>query len=190
MSGESKTSSRRVDAAARQRKALQLRLAGASFEQIARTPRGDGDPRPLYSSRQRAHEAVGRALKEIRTETKGSAEELRTLELARLEAMQVSLWPSTRPSVPVTCTGCGNVMWRETDKEAIDRVIKIMERRAKYLGLDLKSAESDHTAGASVILQILDSLGESHPDTGEHIDAEGDPLDLDALDEPDASTDG
>lgn len=168
---EARTSPRRIAAAERRRRALQLKLAGATFEQIARTPTdaANGDHRPLYSSRQRAHEAVQKALKEIQAETRGSAEELRTLELARLESMQMALWPSTRPTKPVSqeCKGCGAevTMYREPDKEAVDRVIKIMERRAKYLGLDVKGIEQDHGKAASMILSIMDALEEG---VGEH----------------------
>jgi hypothetical protein len=161
---EAKTSARRVDAAERRRKALQLRLAGASFDQIARTRTSETDQRPMYSSRKRAHEAVQTALKEIAEESRGSAEELRTLELARLEAMQMAVWPSTRPSKQVNCDNCGHVMWREPVLEAMDRVLKIMERRAKYLGLDVKGIEQDHSKAASMITSILDALEEGVPD--------------------------
>jgi hypothetical protein len=154
---EAKTSARRISAAERRRKALSLRLAGATFEQIARAPTSADNPAPLYSSRKRAHEAVNKALDEIASETRGTAEQLRTLELARLEAMQASLWPSTRPTKPVTvkCT-CGRevTMHREPDHDAIDRVIKIMERRARYLGLDAggKADQTNETDEARSML--------------------------------------
>lgn len=156
---EAKTSARRIDSAERRKKALQLRLAGASYDQIARTPRAADDPRPMYSSRQRAHEAISVALKEIAKESRGSAEELRALELARLESMQVSLWPSTRPSKAVTCDECGNVMWREPSLEAIDRVIKILERRSRYLGLDAGGA-ADQTSGSDDAKSMLSSVSD------------------------------
>lgn len=159
MPGESKTSARRIDSAERRRKALQMRLAGASYDQIARSPRGGGDDRPMYSSRQRAHEAVSSTLKEIAADSKGSAEELRALELARLESMQVSLWPSTRPSKEVRCEGCGAVMWREPSLDAIDRVIKILERRSKYLGLDA-GGRADQTSGSDEGKSMLSSVSE------------------------------
>lgn len=143
MSGESKTSARRVSAKIRQDRALALRIAGATFDQIARTPLGPDDPRTLYSSRQRAHEAVHKALKELKAESDGKTEELRALELARLESMQVSLWPSTRPSRHVTCEECGHTLFREVDQGAIDRVLKIMERRSKYQGLDASDQNDD-----------------------------------------------
>lgn len=112
----------------------------------------------MYSSRKRAHEAVTAALKELREETRGSAEELRTLELARLESMQVALWPSTRPVKAVTeeCPNCQHqvVMYREPDKEAVDRVIKIMERRSRYLGLDA-GGKADETSGVDDARSML-----------------------------------
>ena len=154
--GEQRASPRRIDAAERRRKALQLKLAGATYEQIARTPVAAGSDQTLYSSRKRAHEAVKRELDELAAETKDTAEQLRAMELARLESMQVALWPSTRPSRPVTCDGCGHEMYREPSLEAIDRVIKILERRAKYLGLDA-GGRADQSSGSDSTKSMLES---------------------------------
>lgn len=51
---------------------------------------------------------------------KQPAEEVRALELARLDGLMVTLWP----------------MARRGDLAAVDRVLKVMERRSKLLGLD------------------------------------------------------
>jgi hypothetical protein len=48
------------------------------------------------------------------------AEELRTMEVARLDQMLLGLWPKAIKG----------------DTWAVDRVLKIMERRAALLGLD------------------------------------------------------
>lgn len=143
--GEAKSSARRVSAKIRQDRALALRVAGATFEQIANTPLSADDPRPLYSSRQRAHEAVNKALRELAAEAEGKSKELRTLELQRLESMQVSLWPATRPTRAVKCENpdCGWTLYREVDQGAVDRVLKIMERRSKYEGLDAADQNDD-----------------------------------------------
>jgi hypothetical protein len=184
---EAKTSARRISADERRRKALQMRLAGATYEQIARAPIGPNDPSPMYSSRKRAHEAVSTALKEIQDENKGNAEELRTLELARLEAMTMSLWPSTRPTKQVACDACGNVMWREPTLEAIDRVIKIMERRARYLGLDA-GGKADQSTGTDEARSMLQGVAEGLRAAYQQIQAEdaaaaavGDPVEPDPV---------
>lgn len=99
----------RISVADRQRQALELRKAGLSYDLIAR--------RLKYRSRSGAHKAVQTALKKTLREP---ADELRQLELERLDAMLLGLWPQAQR---------GN-------QGAVDRVLKIMERRAKLLGLD------------------------------------------------------
>jgi hypothetical protein len=55
------------------------------------------------------------------------AEELRSMELERLRSLQVSLWSRAK----------------EGDLGAVDRILKIMERRAKLTGLDSPETEVD-----------------------------------------------
>lgn len=86
-----------------------MRLAGVSFEEIA--------TRLGYSSKSGAYKAVTTALQKTIQEP---ANELRTLELTRLDAMLQATWDAAQRGLP----------------QAVDRVLKIMERRAKYLGLD------------------------------------------------------
>ncbi len=102
-------SGKRITAAERQAQALALRKVGVTYEKIA-TELG-------YASASGAQKAVVSALRKVITEP---AEELRQLELSRLDALLLSLWPAASK---------GSV-------GAVDRVLKIMERRAAYLGLD------------------------------------------------------
>lgn len=100
---------RRLEAAERQRQALQLRQAGVAYEDIAQ--------RLGYSGRSSAWRSVMSALKQTLQEP---ADEVRTLELERLDRMLLGLWPQAVH---------GN-------QGAVDRALRIMERRAKLLGLD------------------------------------------------------
>ena len=100
---------RRLQAAARQKQALKLRLAGASYEDIA-TQLG-------YAGRGNAWRSVMAALKATLQEP---ADQVRILEAARLDRLLLGVW---------TQAAKGN-------QSAIDRAIKIMERRAKLLELD------------------------------------------------------
>jgi hypothetical protein len=93
MSGESKTSPRRIEAVEKQRKALDLRKAGATYA------------------------AVKAALNAT---VKDAADDVRNLEVERLDAMLLNLWPQVQ----------------KANQGAVDRVLRIMERRAKLLGLD------------------------------------------------------
>lgn len=107
--GEPKTGERAISAAERQVEALKLRKAGLDFRRIAQQL-GWAGPGP-------AHKAVTKALRDIVREP---AEELRTLEVERLDAMLLGIWSKAS----------GGDTW------AIDRALKIMERRAGLLGLD------------------------------------------------------
>ncbi|HEY7183851.1 MAG TPA: hypothetical protein VIC84_20635 [Blastocatellia bacterium] len=108
-----KTSADMVDVALRQTEALRLRQAGNTFEQIATKLR--------YSDPSGARNAVLAALRENVTEPNA---EMRALELARLDALHAALWSKARLG----------------DLGAVDRVLKLMERRAKMLGLDARQA--------------------------------------------------
>ena len=93
----------------KQRKAVELRLAGANYYQIAQALG--------YSGHTGARHAVQRGLTLAITEP---AAEVLQQELARLDRLMSGLW---------TQAVQGNML-------AVDRILKIMDRRAKYLGLD------------------------------------------------------
>jgi len=94
----------------RQLQALELRKAGVSYRQIAE--------QLGYRGVSGAHSAVARALKKVIQEP--SAEVL-SLELGRLDALLLALWTEAKRG----------------SYGAIDRVLKVMDRRAKLLGLDV-----------------------------------------------------
>jgi hypothetical protein len=92
----------------RRRDALLLRLAGAGYAEIARL---------LHCSRTTAMYHVERALKDA---WRDPVEQLLRLELGRLDRLQLGVWQKALAG----------------DVEALDRVLKLMARRAKLLGLD------------------------------------------------------
>lgn len=93
----------------REKQALSMRRAGATYQQIADALE--------YGNPSNAHRAVFRALDRIPVE---DAKELRTVECARLDALQAAHW---RLAVG------GN-----TKNARI--ILQVMERRARLLGLD------------------------------------------------------
>ncbi len=101
--------SQRAEAAERQAKALQLRLGGASFEQIGRQLGG--------ITPQRAHQLYKQALNRV---VRQPNQEIIDLEVARLDQLLVAMWPKAM----------GGSGW------AVDRCLGIMKRRAELLGLD------------------------------------------------------
>lgn len=129
MPGESKTSKRRLKARERWLAALELRKKGRTFEAIAQELG--------YSDAASAYNAVMSALKETFREP---AQELRDLEATRLDTMQEKLSDNIKPDK----IGMG----------IVDRLLRIMERRAKLLGLDLtKDAPSPVVFGPLVIVR-------------------------------------
>jgi hypothetical protein len=107
----SKNSKQQAQARAKDKEALELRKAGATYQQIADK---------LGISLSGAGVCVSRAMDALRLEVKEAAEQVLELELDRLDSMLLGLWDKARRG----------------DTAAIDRVLKIQDRRAKYLGLD------------------------------------------------------
>ncbi|MCX7939932.1 MAG: helix-turn-helix domain-containing protein [Thermoflexales bacterium] len=105
------TSPRRVRAAARRAEALRMRIAGASYREIAAQ---------LGVSHEAARQLVIKALEQVSDVSEELRAELRKLELERLDAMLRSLWQKV---------AAGN-------ESAINTALRIMERRAKLAGLD------------------------------------------------------
>jgi len=94
-----------------ERKSLALRIDGLTFAAIGLR---------LGMSMRGAHEAVTRALAKSTSAAMKSADDLRTLELERLDLLQRSLLPKAKR---------GNA-------ESARALLRVMERRAKLLGLD------------------------------------------------------
>jgi len=121
---------RQVRAHERHLQALELRKAGVTYEVIA-TQLG-------YANASGARKAVVSALKATLREP---AAELRELELARLDAMLLPLWRPVQAG----------------DEKAVDRALRIMERRARLLGLDRKTAEGEVPDTVKVVVEYLDA---------------------------------
>jgi hypothetical protein len=121
---------RQVRAHERHLQALELRKAGVTYEVIA--------GQLGYANASGARKAVVSALKATLREP---AAELRELELARLDAMLLPLWRRVQAG----------------DEKAIDRALRIMERRARLLGLDRKTAEGEAPDTVKVVVEYVDA---------------------------------
>lgn len=113
MAGNDKktTSPQTVLAREREARAILLRKAGANYTQIASQ---------LDITRGAAYKAVKRALGRVIKECNEDAEDVRQLELARLDEMLFGIWPVAKGG----------------DLKAIETVLKIEKRRAELLGID------------------------------------------------------
>jgi hypothetical protein len=94
----------------KERKALELRRAGATYDEIAQALG--------YATPQGAFLAYNRAIK--RTLVEGGAEEARQSELDRCDRLQRAYWAKAMSG----------------DIQAGGIILKVMDRRARYLGLD------------------------------------------------------
>lgn len=108
---ESTSSQRRITAREREAQALELRKGGATLEQIGQA---------LGINRSTAKRALDRALQRLADDHREDAEQVKAVENTRLDALFMAHWPKA-------LAGHG---------EATDRILRIMERRAKLNGLD------------------------------------------------------
>lgn len=106
---EDNHSTKRVDTAFRRREALAMRQRGKSFQEIA--------DELGYSSRGAASSDISKMIKELPQE---NAHNLRKIEVERMDQLLDAMWDKAMKG----------------DGWAVDRCLKIMERRAKLLGLD------------------------------------------------------
>lgn len=103
--------------------ALELRLAGATYTNIAKA---------LSVSKGYAWKLIDRAVKESAERCAEAAEKIRSIELARLDKMRVVLWP------------------KRADPRVCDSLLRISERTAKLYGLDITKHEITGADGGPV----------------------------------------
>ena len=117
---------RRIDALDKQLEALDMRKAGFTYQDIA--------DKVGYKFPSGAQKAVESALKKTLQEP---ADKVRELELARLDDLINSLWIyRARP-------------------QYTDRILRIMERRSKLLGLDAPTKTDVTSDGGPIILKVI-----------------------------------
>lgn len=132
---------KRAAATERKRQALELRMDGTTFEQIGKE---------LGVSKQAAHALVVKALDEARQKSAISAEQLREMELTRLD----SLWRTA-----YTLAKSQN----QNNLAAIDRCLRIMERRAKLTGLDRNDVQLTYDLSQATDEQLQRIANGEHP---------------------------
>ena len=106
-----KTSQRTIEARERRTKAVALRKMGWSYGRISVQ---------LGMTKSSVHKAVTKALTDAQEHLNGEADILRTQELDRLDDLQSFFWADASKGNP----------------KANAQILKVMERRAKLLGLD------------------------------------------------------
>ena len=129
MANVGKQSKSKINYAERRIEALNLRRTGMSYREIGRN---------LDVSGKRAYEMVSQAFAELKNDQNSTADEVRSLELERLDKMLESIWPKVEKG----------------DVAALDRAVKIQERRAKLLGLDAPQSMDLRSGDGSMTPQV------------------------------------
>jgi hypothetical protein len=111
MATRNRTSRQRIGRSERANQALELRKAGKTFVEIGKK---------MGVSPQRAHALVTQELVRLNATRSEAAAEVCRLELERLDVLLAGLWGNAKAG----------------DTCAVDRVLSIMARRAKLIGLD------------------------------------------------------
>ena len=143
MANGGQNSDRKVNAKIQRQKAVKFRLAGATYQAIA-------DQMGCTTSN--VHKMVKKEMEQVTKETREDVEQLRAMEVSRLDEAQRAIWNQIAN---------GHL-------GAVDRLVKISDRRSKLLGLDAPQ-KTAFTAGVGqddeeggVILYIPDN-GRPHP---------------------------
>lgn len=115
-----KTSPVAVNASERRKQALELRKKGYTYEEIGKE---------IHCTKLRAWKYVKRELDAIHAKTAETSEEVKTLELQKLDALYKAVFNRAISFDEEEET-------EKVDLYAVDRCLRIMERKAKLLGLD------------------------------------------------------
>lgn len=118
-----------------ERDAMALRLRGHTYVEIGEA---------CGVTAEGARRACQRAMAEIRTETAETAAEVREQEAARLDAVLVRLAELAEQSAD-----------ESTALAVIDRLLRVQDRRAKLLGLDLQRTEITGPGGGPLQIATI-----------------------------------
>lgn len=111
-------------------RALDKRREGKNFRVIASELAAEGGP----VSVSRAYELVVEALNDLRTQCREAAQDIRDIEIQRCDGMIEELWRR------LTNTGAGDNAKKQisarTAARLVDSILRVQDRKARYLGLD------------------------------------------------------
>lgn len=125
------TAPRSVECIDWHRRAVEMRTQGHTYQQIADA---------CGVSMSAAYKAVCTYLEQTRAIAREAAEEVRRIELDRLDRMLAAVAPKAE----------------DGDLQAVQTAIKLQERRAKLLGLDAPAeTRTTHDAAPDVVRQLV-----------------------------------
>jgi hypothetical protein len=131
-----------IKTAIRRQMAVELRLQGGTFRQIAETMRSQEGISPSYDERH-AHEDVAAELDRVRLHTSESAEQVKARQLLQVQELLAGIWPYAK----------------QGDVASFDRVLKALDYEARLLGLFPQQSKESNPRGASASGSIVESNG-------------------------------
>lgn len=139
-----------VKATSQQKAALDMRVRGVSVAQIALE---------LEMSESNAYLLIQKGLKHLREEAAESAQELRDMECLRLDEVQTRLADLIDRAETLMDEGeDGEGLMLQT----IDRLLKVVERRAKITGIETTRFEGEiNDPWVGVIRSVVERMGEN-----------------------------
>lgn len=137
----------KIDTKRRRKLVLELRKEGHLYREIAQRVKEQFAPDEIPKGYDASYvgQDLRRALKNVEGDLETEAQDMLRMELRRLNKLQRSMWHKAMNG----------------DESAVDRVLKVMERRANYLGLD-EPDELDVTTGTDTetLEALMDALEE------------------------------
>lgn len=132
VSKQSKNSRQRVSGAVTEEQAIRLRMTGASYAQIGKA---------LGCTKQNAHRAVTKALKDTKERTAESTDQLRAVQSQQIDALTMAMWPAAQKG----------------DAKAVLAIVRLMRRRAVLMGLDAPK-QTDLTIGGEFAVEMTQEM--------------------------------
>lgn len=151
----------KIDTKRRRKRVLELRKQGLLYREIAERIREQFAPEELPNGFDASYvgQDLRRALQNVESDLETEARDMLRMELRRLNEMQAALWSKAM----------------QGEETAVDRILRVMERRAKYLGLDEPEeirAEIGAGLDLSVLLDALEDFPEARQAAAEALSSE------------------
>jgi hypothetical protein len=142
--------------AERDARAFELRKMGLSYRRIASA---------LDISESTAHAGVQRVLQKIGRQLAENNGDVLRMELERLDQLMSQIWPLTRERKLEIRDADGNPseITLPPDLDAVDKVVKLMDRRAKLLGMDSITIQTGGGGSGGPMLGHTEKAGEVSP---------------------------
>jgi preprotein translocase subunit SecD len=153
----------KIDTKRRRKLVLRLRKEGLLYREIAGRIREQFSADELPNGYDAAYvgKDLRRALQNVESDLETEAQDMLRMELRRLNELQAAMWSKAM----------------QGEESAVDRILNVMQRRAKYLGLDEPDeirAEIGGGLDVSVLLDALEEYPEARQAAAEALSASDD----------------